>query len=267
MLSSIDEKTITDFGDQWTHFTENSGYYGSVDCLQDIFGTLFSCEAIKGMSTAEIGSGSGRIVNMLLDAGAAHVIAIEPSAAFSVLGDNTANRSTQVTLVNKPGSAISTFTDLDLIVSIGVLHHIVDPSDCVQGAYEALRHGGKFVAWVYGFEGNELYLALAQPVRWLSKRLPHSLLSGFCSLLCLPLALYVWLCKFVRLPMCDYMLNHIAKLDHRQRHLTIYDQLNPAYAKYYKKAEAFALLERSGFKNIVQYHRHGYSWTVVGEKA
>ena len=77
--SKVDAQTITDFGNQWNEFTENLGYYGSVDCLNDIFCGLSKPEELAGKRVMEIGSGSGRIVNMLLDAGAAKVVAVEPS--------------------------------------------------------------------------------------------------------------------------------------------------------------------------------------------
>jgi hypothetical protein len=47
----------------------------------------------------------------------------------------------------------------------------------------------------------------------------------------------------------------------------IYDQLNPAYAKYYTRDEAQSLLERHGFSDVRLHHRHGMSWTVVGTRA
>jgi hypothetical protein len=46
----------------------------------------------------------------------------------------------------------------------------------------------------------------------------------------------------------------------------VFDQLNPAYAKYYTKEEAIDLLRSAGFSNIEIHHRHGYSWTIVGER-
>jgi hypothetical protein len=51
-----------------------------------------------------------------------------------------------------------------------------------------------------------------------------------------------------------------------KRRLVIYDQLNPAYAKYYTQTEAEQLLARAGFSDVRTYHRHGYSWTVIGTK-
>jgi len=62
-------------------------------------------------------------------------------------------------------------------------------------------------------------------------------------------------------------MNHVvAKLTREHRRLVIYDQLRPAYARYYAEHEARALLEDSGFVHVRLHHRHGYSWTVMGTK-
>ncbi|WP_145831617.1 hypothetical protein [Bradyrhizobium huanghuaihaiense] len=62
------------------------------------------------------------------------------------------------------------------------------------------------------------------------------------------------------------MRSVLAKFPRSVRRLTIYDQLNPAYAKYYTRAEAEALLSDAGFADVQLYHRHGYSWTVSGTR-
>ena len=50
------------------------------------------------------------------------------------------------------------------------------------------------------------------------------------------------------------------------RYLTVFDQLNPSYAKYYTEEEAGQLMKRAGFADVRLHHRHGYSWTVLGRK-
>jgi hypothetical protein len=62
------------------------------------------------------------------------------------------------------------------------------------------------------------------------------------------------------------MLNVIRRLSWKKRYLNIYDQLNPAYAKYYRRDEAIALLADAGFVDVRVHHRHGYSWTVRGTR-
>ena len=82
------DQTIKDFGSQWLRYRDNEGYYGSLELFEDILSPFLKPDEIKGCKVAEIGSGTGRIVNMLLAAGAKHVIAVEPSDAFEVLCRN-----------------------------------------------------------------------------------------------------------------------------------------------------------------------------------
>jgi hypothetical protein len=37
-------------------------------------------------------------------------------------------------------------------------------------------------------------------------------------------------------------------------------------ARYYKEAEARALFEEAGFRDVRLHHRHGYFWTVIATK-
>ena len=260
---NIEALVIEQFGEQWTHFTENPGYYGSREVLDDIFGPLGSCEELRGKVVAEVGAGSGRLINILADTGAKHVVAVEPSEAMAVMKENTAHNKDKITYIQAKGDEW-TFRDLDAVISIGVLHHIHDPFPTAKRMFENLKPGGKCIIWLYGREGNELYLTLFQPLRLLTTKLPHWLLVALSTFMVLPLNIYCALCRVLPLPMRNYMLNHIARLDQKARRITIYDQLNPTWAKYYPRAEAEDLLRKTGFENVQSFHRHGYSWTVTG---
>ncbi|MBU0964838.1 MAG: class I SAM-dependent methyltransferase [Proteobacteria bacterium] len=265
MTDLLKKKTISDFGDQWNNFQKNEGYYGSSELFQDLFSSLIPPSELKDLRVADIGSGTGRIVNMLLDVGCRHVVAIEPSNAFNVLKKNVANRQDRVTCLNVTGENIP-FEDLDFIFSAGVLHHIPEPRPVVDAAFQALRPGGKIAVWLYGKEGNRLYLAVFQPLRMLTTKLPHYFLVALCWIMYPILFAYISACKIIPLPMKNYMLSHLDRLSVSNQILTIYDQLNPAYAKYYSRQEVVALLEESGFADIKLYHRHGYSWSATGIK-
>ena len=152
----IDQKTIADFGEQWTRYTDNSGYYGSLALFADICEPLLSIEDVGGRIIADIGSGTGRIANMLLDAGAAHVTALEPSESFAVVKANTAERADRIEVIRGDGMAIPQDRNFDLVVSIGVLHHVENPGPIVEAANRALKPGGLIFIWLYGREGNGL---------------------------------------------------------------------------------------------------------------
>lgn len=260
------ERTIADFGEQWTRYTTNDGYYASAELFRDICGPLLEPSSLAGKAVGDIGSGTGRIVAMLLDAGAARVVAVEPSDAFAVLKANTAAQADRIEYIKGRGEAIPSGRNLDYVFSIGVLHHIEDPAPVVRAAYDALRPGGRMLVWLYGREGNETYLRLIGMLRPVTVRLPGFVLSAICHVLNLCLGLYILLCRIVPLPLGGYMNNVIGRFSWGKRYLVIYDQLNPAVAFYYTRDEAEALLVDGGFRNVQLHHRHGYSWTVVGEK-
>ncbi len=265
-LDRTARQTIADFGDQWRRFSDNSGFFGSPALFDDVFGPLVDRLAIAGTRVADLGAGAGRFVNVLIDAGAEAVVAIEPSAAFDVLRQNTAVHGDRITYLQTPGDAIPAGLDLDYVFSIGVLHHIPDPAPVVRAALSALRRGGTIAIWLYGREGNAAYLCLAFPLRVITSRLPHPMLWAVTCTLDPLLLCYAALCRVAPLPLHEYMRDVVGRLSGDKRRLVVYDQLNPAYARYYTKAEAISLLEDAGFVDVRTYHRHGYSWALTGRR-
>jgi SAM-dependent methyltransferase len=228
-------------------------------------GPLLAPHEVAGLRVAEIGSGTGRIVRMLLAAGAQHVVAVEPSAAFDVLERNLAEFGARVQCVQATGEQLPRDA-FDLVVSIGVLHHIPEPEPVVKAAFEAIKPGGRMLIWLYGREGNALYLTLTQPLRAVTTRLPHPAVLGIARLLTAALVPYVWLCRRMRLPLSGYFANVFGEMARDKQVLIVYDQLRPAYARYYSRADAVSLLRNAGFTDVRAHHRHGYSWTVVGTR-
>jgi SAM-dependent methyltransferase len=263
-MQKIDERTIADFGDQWRHYRDNSGWYGSSELLADIVEPLVSVSEIRGKRVAEIGSGTGRIVAMLCAVGAEHVTAIEPSDAFSVLKENTSRLGKRVRCIHATGDQIPS-DGFDMVFSIGVIHHIVDPIPTLQAARRALRPGGKLLIWVYGREGNSAYLAFAVPLRAMLRYMPHAVIATLAWMLEWPLRAHIFLSRWLPLPLRDYALSVLKPLTPSKRRLVIHDQLRPTHAKYYRENEVRDLLKRAGFVKVRVHHRHGYSWTAVSE--
>jgi len=266
---NIDQRTIRDFGEQWTTYQDSEGFFGSLALLAD-FIAPFPIESFRNARVADIGAGTGRFVLSLLEAGASHVVAVEPSTSAEVVRRkvNDMGRNDRVTVLNIRGDELPPDLALDYAISVGVLHHITQAEHVVAAVHAALKPGGKFVIWLYGREGNALYLALALPLRLLSKHLPRQGKAFLAHLLNWPLSAYIGICRrwsSDRLPLRRYMIDILGKLDPAKRHLVIYDQLNPHYAKYYTGGEARRLMESAPFE-VDLHHRKGYSWVVIGTK-
>jgi SAM-dependent methyltransferase len=262
------DRTIEDFGDQWTSYRKSEGYVGSLELLADFVAPVALSE-FEGRRVMDLGAGNGRFSFAALQAGAREVVAVEPSRAADVIRGHARERGKSgIKVLQVTGDKLPQTGDFDLVMSLGVIHHIPEPAPVICAAYGALRPGGKLVIWLYGHEGNEWYLFFAQPLRALTKRMPHWALVALTYVLDIPLLAYAKLCRFYSgLPMSRYAGNIIAKLDAAARRVVIYDQLNPDYAKYYRRTEVATLMSAAPFEQVVIRHRHGYSWTAVGTRA
>jgi 2-polyprenyl-3-methyl-5-hydroxy-6-metoxy-1,4-benzoquinol methylase len=265
-MSELQAKTIADFGEQWTQYPDSDGFFGSVELFDDIFAPLLSARDVSGKRVAEIGAGAGRFVNVLASEGAAHIVAVEPSVAVHVLRDNTQGFRDRITYLDVTGDRLPSSGDLDYVFIIGVLHHIPEPDPVVAASFRALKPGGKLAVWLYGREGNSLYLTLVSVLWSFTRRVPHRGLEIFVDALYPMFWIYMMACRRLPLPLAAYMRRVMLPLTPAKRRVVIYDQLNPAYAKYYTRQEAHDVLARHGFTDIRIHHRHGYSWTVVGSR-
>lgn len=260
-------RTLRDFGEQWALDGENDGFYGSLELLRDALGPLVALSELRGARIADVGSGTGRIVRMLLAAGAAHVTALEPSSGVSILRRNTAEFGDRVRVLHAPGEALPPGLELDFVTAIGVLPFVPDPEPLLRAARNALRPGGRLVLWLYAAEGSALMRGGVALLRSFTTRLPHRALRALCRLLDRCLDLYLLACRHFAVPLREYMLTIFARLTREKRRLTLYDQLNPSYVRYYGRQELEALLARCGFDAVRLHYRHGYSWSAVGSRA
>jgi hypothetical protein len=76
---------------------------------------------------------------------------------------------------------------------------------------------------------------------------------------------YVRFCFSFDLPFAHHVRSFFSKMSPEKQRLIIYDQLNPACAKYYTRQEAYDLLAWAGFQ-VTLHHRLEFSWAVIGTK-
>ena len=262
------EQTIQDFGNQFVKHDSLGGHWGSDSMFRDYFGDIFDPTEITGKVVAEVGSGSGRILRMIVNYDPKHIFSVEPSKSIEVAKINLAEFK-NITFLNTTGDKFNLDNDeggADYIFSLGVIHHIKNPKDVLLNIHRSLKPGGKFIIWVYGYENNEIYVFLYKMLSIITKKMDDGALDTFSSILNFILAPYIFLCKYIKLPLQAYLLKVFGKCSFKHRKYIIFDQLNPEYAKYYKKNELINELKDANFTIDKAYHRHKYSWTVVCEK-
>jgi SAM-dependent methyltransferase len=264
MTDKLSEKTIQDFGRQHRTYSESGGYYVSVDILADVLGPLMDVQSFSGKEILDIGSGTGRWLRIFHELGAKSITAVEPSPAIEIARKNTA-ACNNISFHNVTGDE-SPMGPYDYVYSYGVIHHVPSPDPVIDRAFEVLKPGGQLIIWLYGRENNGLYLFFMRALRLITVPLPDSGLDWLSGALVPLVRMYSCLSKALPVPFRSYMREFIDKVDDYTVKHVIYDQLDPHYAKYYRRHEAIGLLEKAGFKLVRVYHRHAYSWTVVGTK-
>ena len=260
----IDHKeSYQDFGEQFSVHNQLGDYWGSIELLNEIVNP-FDLNLIKGKDIMEVGVGSGRISHNLLKYKPRSLVGIEPSKAFTVAEKNLS--SNKVKLFNIKGENLNFDSKFDYVFSLGVIHHIPNYKLVLENIRKSLKPNGKFIIWVYGNEGNELYLFIFNNLRKITIKLPDFILRIISNILVFFTYIYGFLCKIFPLPLQKYFTGMFNKLSFKNRSYVIFDQLNPSYAKYFKIKELEDELQKCGFKNLKIFNRLGYSYTAICKK-
>lgn len=259
-------ETIKDFSNQWKiHGKLNKGFWTDKFWLENICSNIFNLNDIKNKVVCEIGSGSGRIANMLYKFNPKFIHCVEPSPDIKTLKKNISSIK-NIKVHNLMGHEFD-IKKIDYFFSIGVIHHIAEPTDVIQNIYKCLKNNGEFIMWVYGHEGNGLYLFIYKLLSIFTKRMNDTFLDYFANMLNYILLPYIYISKLNKnFPMHDYIKNVFEPCNFEDRKYIIFDQLNPQYAKYYKKQECIDLFKKNGFKDIKIKQFNRYSWTIKGKK-
>jgi len=266
MLNEIRKKTVKDFDDQWRLQGKlDDDYWASDQIFFDLFSNFFSIKKVKDNIIAEVGAGTGRLLKTLFKQNPKKVYAIEPSSSGIAAISNNFYDKKNLDIIRSDGLRFKTSELCDIIFSLGVIHHIKNPTDILVNIKNNLKSKGIIIIWVYGYENNQLYITFYKFLSFLTKNLPDKLVYKVASILNILLYPYIYLCNFLNLPLKDYFLKVFNKCGWQKRKDIIFDQLNPIYSKYYKKKEIEKELLDAGFVNLKFYHHHSYSWLIVGE--
>lgn len=228
-------------------------------------------ESLAGKTLLDVGTGSGRHSFHAAQAGA-HVTAVD-------LGD-----SIDVARRNLPDSVLAVQADaealpfepesFDLVMSIGVLHHLPDTERALRSIARYAKPGGHvhvYLYWVPEQPWHRRVLRAVTALRRITVRLPHPVLHA----LCYPLAAALWAAvvapyRFLRtrprlarladaLPLKTYADYPFSVLVNDQ-----FDRFSAPLERRFTAAEVRAAMEDAGLEDIVVLPNHG--WVADGRR-
>ena len=260
---SADEKsTVQAFGEEWARYNDFDGYMGSPELFSEFSG--LAPEQLAGRRVLEVGCGGGRWLRVMASWGASEVVGLDFSSAVEQAARRTEGFP-NVHIVRGSAIEMPLAPVFDVVVSIGVIHHLDDPILGLKGIHRAVRERHLVAIWVYAKEGNELYLRIVRPLRRIGPTLPRPVLVGVSRGLAVGLWGYIHsVNRFARaagipLPLRDY-LGMLQRLRFRDVESVVYDQLTPSLARYPTRGEVEAWVTRAGGRPERLHHRTANSW-------
>lgn len=273
--SNDDKQVIAEFGEEWCRF--NHSDVVQTTSIKSIFDNYLRFDSFFDLRqenvrriragqarcrVLDLGCGSGRWSYQLADLGF-DVVAVEPSAAWEVAQINLKPfLPERVSVLNMTWQDLQEqdIGQFDLVLCLGVIHHLTDDLGCLRFINRALKPGGHFVGYVYYALDNRpkiwrVILKAISRIRVKVSMLPSEFKFVACDILFisvyLPLILWAKLMKFLKLadpskiPLGYYADQplFIARTDAR-------DRFGTSVERRYTRHELMNLLTTSGFRSI-----------------
>jgi asparagine synthase (glutamine-hydrolysing) len=257
-LSGPSIDTSLRFGFEWDRYREMFPHYeeqfrGWIEPLEP--------RELQGRDVLDAGCGMGRNSLFCARLGARSVVAVDQAELAVAAARQVLSGMENVRVERTSLYELDYREAFDLVFCIGVIHHLELPERALGRLARALRPGGRLVVWLYGYEGNELWVRFFRLVHPVLRRLPPRIVHALAHALSVPIFLGLKI-PWRRSP----YLARVSRYPFRHLHKIVFDQLLPDIAHYYRRHEVEALFRGLDLKRVGIHHNRGYSWTVVCEK-
>ena len=246
--------TASRFGFQWDRYREVFAHYEP-----QFLGWIAPLAAgdFAGRDVLDAGCGMGRHSLFAARYGARTVLAVDQSSLAVNAAHELCGSAPGVRVERRSLYDLSIKRAFDVVLAIGVLHHVEHPRLALEKLCETLRRGGRLVAWLYAHEGNERWVRGFRRVHPLLRLLPPRALHAIAYLVSAPL--------FLGLPPRSELLARASLLPFRALHASVFSQLVPEISRYYRREEVEALFGELELAKHEIFARAG-GWTVIAEK-
>lgn len=254
-------RTQKSFGYEWTHFRDWT-QSGQTNFLQ-YFSNL-DLAALAHARVLDAGCGMGRHARML-SPHVKEIVAVDFSAAVDQARANTRDAD-NVYCVQADIMALPLADGaFDFAYSMGVLHHIADTPAALASIVRKVRPGGRVRIYLYwkhhGLKGA--LLSLVNAGRWVTTRLPHSVVR----VLCWFLSVALMICVIFPYRLMDALgvrrHEHWALGVYRSYPFRIlyndqFDRFSAPLEQRFDPAEVRLLMERAGLRDVAVYPSFGW---------
>jgi SAM-dependent methyltransferase len=273
--SNIDSGVVDSFGEEWTKFGNFDE--SEIKQLGEHYFDIVGNDVINQNSyVADIGCGTGRFTKYIADR-VAFVEAIDPSDAVFVA--NELLKNTPNVRLTKASAGSVPFEDetFDLVMSIGVLHHIPDTEQAIRDCVKKVKKGGYFYIYLYYALDNrglvfQFLFKMANVLRKVISKLPPTLKQLTCDILAVFVYMpFVMLGRFVNLIGLKKLADSLPLKFYQNKSFFIIrndalDRFGTTLEQRFSKKQIENMLQECGLTNIVFSDIEPY-WHVISQKS
>lgn len=246
------------FGMEWHRYSELRPAYRA-QFLGWI--TPLTLVDFRDKTVLDAGCGMGRNSYWIAEADARRVVACDIDERTLAAAQRTLARFANAEVVSCSIYTLPWRDLFDIVLSIGVIHHLEDPRRAVANLVAAAKPSGTVLLWVYGYEGNETLLRVLRPARVITSRLPPSVTHAVTYAFSVPLFLILRLW-----PTRHPYFRHARSWAFRHLHTVMFDQLLPRIAQYWTEAEVQALFAGLPVTDVRTTRVNENSWSVIAQR-
>jgi SAM-dependent methyltransferase/GT2 family glycosyltransferase len=260
--TSVRQRTAESFAYEWSHFGDLRPEWRKnfVDYLRP-----HTPESLGSLLVLDVGAGSGRHSAQAADHGA-RVVAVDLGQSIDVARRNLPEHALTVQAdAERLPFAHGLF---DIVMSIGVLHHLQDTERAIEGLVPYIAPGGHlhvYLYWVPEAAWHRRILRLVSAARKVTVRLPYRVLHE----LCYPLAALLWVGIVIpyRLLRSRPILARVAEAFPLKTYADYpfgvlvndqFDRFSAPIERRFTRAQVQVMLERAGLEEVLTISNHGW---------
>lgn len=216
----------------------------------------------RGLRFLDVGCGMGRNSYWAMSYGAAGGLAVDVDDRSLDAARRTLANWPAVCIEHRSAYEIGSRDEFDLTFSIGVIHHLKDPSLALRKMAAAAKPGGRVLIWVYGLENNRWIIWLLDPLR---KALFSHLPIGLVHHLSLYPTALLWLLLRLGAGRISYF-NLLRRFAFGHLRSIVFDQMLPKIAHYWPRSTVEKMMRDQGLLDVRLIWVNEMSWSAIGTK-
>lgn len=272
--NNVDDKTVASFGEEWKKFSN----FDNTD-LERIGKEYFDIlpQEIYSPNTTvlDVGCGTGRWTKIIANKVGA-IDAVDPSQAIFA-ADKFLKEFPNVRLTKATSEALP-FADntYDMVMSIGVLHHIPDTQKAMMDCVSKVKRNGYFYTYLYYSLDNRgkifrIIFWASNLIRRVVSKLPAALKKFICDILAVVLYMpFVLMARFLQAIGLKKIAEKLPLSIYRNKSFFIIrndslDRFGTPLEQRFSKAQIHNMMSRCGLTDIV-FSETAPFWHAIGKK-